>query len=479
MKKRIYLKSVLCVSAVLFFAGSSLRAEPLSIDGFLNEVQKQHQGYEASQKGVEAGESKSREGELALSYSLFSTLQYSNDKRPSNFAFVVGDRAAVSTYSLGVSKLTTFGLNASLSYNVNYFYFHGANSAFLTNNQYYQMNPQLDLTLSLWRNSFGRQTRAIVEATNAKNLSTSYTESYRSKLILSDAEALYWRASLVKELVKVEKINLDRAREIRDWNKRRVSLNLTDKVDLLQADANLKIREMSYETAIDEERTALRDFNTMRGVAADEINEELQNITVEQILALPLPERKGTRDDVMALKEAARAAAANANLSKDKNAPSLDLFSTLTVNGRDPAFDTSFKQSWGGLYPYTVVGIKFVAPLDLGNIKRVNSGYEAEKISAEYTYERKRFEADRDWNDLTKSVDDTKKRLQIANEIEDLQFKKFTYEQNRQHRGQTTTYQVLTFEQDYATAQYNRIKLQDDVLRLIAQMKTFIGKEEL
>ena len=98
-------------------------------------------------------------------------------------------------------------------------------------------------------------------------------------------------------------------------------------------------------------------FNTMRGVNSDEFKMKKQEkITVETIIAMPLPERKGVRDDVASLGGAARAAAASAKLSRDKNRPTFDLFSTLSLNGRDPNSDPSFKESWRGNFPYTVVG---------------------------------------------------------------------------------------------------------------------------
>ena len=479
MKKTFCIKSIFYITSALSFCMPSLRAEVLTIDNYVDQVTKQNQGYMATQKGMEAGQSKSTEGELALSYMLFSNLQYLNDKRPSNLAFITGDRNAVSTYSLGFSKQTSFGVKAALSYNVNYFYLHGANPTYIASNSYYQNNPELDLSLSLWQNSFGRQTRAMIETTEAKNLSYAYSNSYNSKVTLSNAEALYWRLSLTRDFVKIQRANLETVQKIRDWNKKRVSTHLADDVDLLQSEANLKMRQMDLEMALDEEKMATRSFNTARNVQSDDLNEELQGISVDEVIALAVPEKRGVRDDVTSYKEASIAAAANAKLSKDKNAPTFDLFANLTLNGKDPTFDQSFKQSWGGNYPYTIVGLKFVAPLDFGNIRRINSGYEADKISADYAYQRKRFEADREWDDLVKKLEETKQKLKISKELEDAQYNKYVYEQKRQLRGQTTTYQVLTFEQDYANAQYNRVKIESDILGYVAQMKTFSGKEEI
>jgi outer membrane protein TolC len=464
---------------VAFIASRGLNAGALTLDDYLGQLETQNQGYVATQKNVEAGKLRSKEGEMPLAYTFFTNMQYINDKRESNFAFVTGDRNTMANLAFGFSKTTTFGLTAALSYNVNYFYYNGANPAFLTNSQFYQHNPQLDLKQSFWQNAFGRQTRANVQAIEARNLSSSYSESYRARSILAEAETLYWRLSLQRDLIKIQKDNFARAEKLRDWAKRRASLNLADKSDFLQAEANLKMRQLDLTSSMDEEKAIVRQFNTTRGVDSDELNEDLEIIPVSAVIALTPPERKGDRDDVKALKEAAKASAANARLARDRNAPMLDLFANLSLNGRDPGFNSSFKESFGGSYPYTIVGLKFSTPLDFGNIGRINSGYETEKIAAEYSYQRKQFESDRDWDNLKKKMDEYKERLKIANELEDLQNKKYQHEQQRHQKGQTTTYQVLTFEQDYANAQQMRLKYQGDILQLVAQMKTFMSKEEL
>ena len=461
----------------LFFSLVDLNAAELKLSEFLDEVAKGNQGYTSAQKGMEAGEKKSEEGDLMLAYTFFANYQNSNDKRESNFAFVTGDRVTNNTLSFGFNKMTSFGFTGSLHYDISYTYMHGANSTFLNSDRYYETRPVLEFKQSLWQNAFGRQTRAAIEATDAKNISSSYSLRFTSKKVLAEAETLYWNLSVTKQLVSILKDNLVRAEKLRDWSKRRSGLNLADNVDFLQAEANVKMSQLELQASMDEEKELTRAFNTARGVDSDVLDVEMELLSVDTIVGLSTPERKGVRDDVVAYREAARASAANAKLSKDRNKPTLELFSTLSLNGRDPNFDPSFKESWGGSYPYTVIGLKFSSPLDFGNIGRVNSGYELDKISSEYLYERKSFEADREWDNLGKKINDLKNRLKIAKEAEDAQYKKYTYEQNRHKLGRTTTYQVIMFEKDYATSQAVRLRLQALVLQTIANMKLFEGQE--
>ncbi|MFH1223550.1 MAG: TolC family protein [Pseudomonadota bacterium] len=454
-----------------------LSAAKLSLSEYLEQVSGGNQNYTASQKSFEAGRNKSEEGDLMLAYSFFTNAQYSNDKRESNFSFVTGDRTTSGSLDFGFKKVTSFGFSGSLYYSVDYAYMHGANTTFLSSNTYYATSPVLEFRQSLWQNAFGRQTRAIVEATDAKNTSSSYAASYVSKQILSGAEVLYWKLSVTRDLVKILEDNLERAEKLSQWSKKRASLNLADDVDYLQSEANVKMAQLELQAAVDEEKETVREFNTMRGLNSDDLKDDLEKVTVDSVIRSDPPARKGVREDVLSLKEYARAAAANAKLSRDKNAPTMDLFSTLSLNGRDPKFDTSFKESWRGNYPYAVVGIQFNAPLDFRNIHRVNSGYELDKLSAQDSYERKSFEVDREWDSMNKKLNELKGRLKIAKEAEDAQHKKYTHEQKRHKLGRTTTYQVILFEKDYAMSQYLRLQLQSQILQLIATMKTFQGQE--
>ena len=474
------MKKIKLFSLVALFLSTSLslRAEVLTLDSFVKTVTQGNQAYTSSQKGEEAGRLKSEEGELITSTSFFTHLQYVNDKRVTAIPTIMGDRTMISSGSMGFAKNTNFGLSGKLYYGLTQTRYHGVNPMFIPYTEYYESGPVLELKQSLWQNAFGRQTRDSMDAIEAKSMSDSYAETFKGKLLVAEAETLYWGLATVKELVKVQKENLKRAEKLRDWAKKRVSSNLADKVDLIQAEAMLKLREFELESTINQEKTYTRNFNTQRGVDSDVMDEELELMSPDKTLAIVVPQKKGVREDVKAAEAGARAATASAKLSKDKNAPTLDLSGTFSLNGKDK-FDKAFKDSFSGDHPYLAAALTFSVPLDFGGVSRVNSGYDSEKISAEYAYQRKVFETDRDWNDLTKKFDETKQKLKLAYELEQVQNQKLSYEQKRLQLGRTTTYQVITFENDLASAQQLRLNTQQELLALISKMKTFQEKEEI
>ena len=70
----------------------------------------------------------------------------------------------------------------------------------------------------------------------------------------------------------------------------------------------------------------------------------------------------------------------------------------------------------------------------------------------------KKFENEKELQDLLKSLEDAKARLALTQKMEKLQQEKLAYEKERLFKGKTVTYQVLQFEIDYANAQLMRLR---------------------
>ena len=79
----------------------------------------------------------------------------------------------------------------------------------------------------------------------------------------------------------------------------------------------------------------------------------------------------------------------------------------------------------------------------------------------------------RDRNDLLTKFADAKVKLELAEKISDAQRTKASNERNRLNNGRTTTFQVLSFEVDNASAEILRIQTETDLLNIYAQLKIF------
>ena len=454
----------------------------LTLDSFLKEVKAKNTGYKGSAESTVAGVERSTEGDLALAPAFFVNYEYINDAKPPQIPIYNYDTQDTNSLSVGFSQLTSFGLQAKLHYdlletnlvNVS-FPFFGATGASSVPfyDPFYQTAPVLELTQSLWSNGFGSATRATRDLVQAQALASSFSASYQTKLSLADAESNYWRLANDRQALIVENQAFDRAQEIYNRAIRREKLHLGDRSDSLQAEAALRLRALEIQSTKDEARSAALSFNSARNLESEDVQETLPVLNAMQVLAMSAPERKGVRDDVKASEQQQKITEASAVLSQQKNAGVFDVFGSVALNGRAGDLGTSISGPFDQGKPTAAIGFRLNVPLDPLVYHQIQSGWAKEKQASELTYQRKLFEDNQNWNDLSSKLKEARRRLELSNTIEQIQEQKLLNERNRLSQGRTTTYQVLSFEQDFLSAQVSRIRAQTDVLGILAQMRLY------
>jgi outer membrane protein TolC len=186
------------------------------------------------------------------------------------------------------------------------------------------------------------------------------------------------------------------------------------------------------------------------------------------------------REDVKAAQEQQRAAVSNAEIALERDLPTLELFGSLSLNGfatpvggKPGTLPDAIAQSFSFAQPTEAVGIRFSAPIDFGVLGRTRQGWRLERDAAELTYQRKLFEQDQGWKDLTDRLAQARHRFTLSRAVETTQEAKLNHEKTRLQQGRTTTFQVLAFEQDYASSVLTRVQAEAEVLTLLAQMKLY------
>ena len=229
--------------------------------------------------------------------------------------------------------------------------------------------------------------------------------------------------------------------------------------------------------ALDEERAAAHSFNTSRGENSPEVKDELIKITPELIENLPAPNKSGDREDVKAAAQAEKLSELSADLAEGKYDPSLDLFASGTMNGRDKdSYSKSNSDSMKAKHNTYAIGLKFSAPIGGESLSRLRGGYTKEREAAALSTSRKRYENEREWADLTRKLGESKSRLTLTQKIEKTQQRKLSAERERQSRGRSTMFQVMQSETDYASSQLNVIRNKAEILSILSRMKTFGGE---
>jgi outer membrane protein TolC len=462
-------------------------ARVLTLEDYLNQVRRSNQSMKSAQSTIEATKERENSSDLITTPQVFGQVARSVDEKPPSSP-LSGDKMEATTYSFGVQKIWSFGLQSQLSYNLSQidveredfppFIGDGVVNPLVALNdestkKWSEGRTQLDLVQPLWKNWLGREYDLNREATQAKLSAQRQGEQYKIKALLAQAEFIYWQLALATDAVRTQEGALVRFQKIRDWVKNRVNMSLADRADLLQAEAGVKARRFELELSMRDRVSLQRSFNSLRSVQGDRLEADVMPISSRMLSDMTMAAGSIKRLDVEVARSLEKAAESEVQQWREKFKPDVSIFGSYATNSRDDSLGGAASDAFQADKPTMVIGLKFSTPLDRDLINREREGLVKASEAARLEREQKEFNARQEWEDLVRQLRDAKIRLQLAGEIESAQKQKLDYEKNRLERGRTTTYQILLFEQDYANAQLGTIKAKADILGIIAKLKSF------
>jgi outer membrane protein TolC len=453
---------------------SAVFAQPVTLDAYLQQVEGTSPAVHSSELNVEGSLHTAKEADLPLIPKLIFNASHELDNRTPVNPFV-GSHTTQDNLGVGLSEQFEFGLNATVSYGLVNNYSDGINPLFYPPNgilQYSQGQTEIDLSQPLWRNFLGAEIKATEARDRATSLSTHYSESFKLKQLRAQAESAYFRLAVARESIKLEREVLDHSQKILDWTSKRVRNQLADKSDMLQAKATLQSRQLDLQSSIDEERSARLAFNSFRNSTDDAVPEELTAVSSDDILILNDPTRADVSDDVKAAEESEKLAVANNELSRQKALPDFSIYATAAYNGVNQYLSPAVGASFTTDHPMYLVGVKFSMPIYFWETSEIRAGRVKQQLGAEAAILQTKLTNDQSWIDWSRKLAEAKARLKMADELVSAQKEKSDYERYRFNLGRTTTYQVLTFEQDYAQALIDRLRIEHEILDIHSQMKT-------
>lgn len=470
-------RSSLCFWIFAFLSANICFAQggPLTLDAFLGQVREGNLDYQAYRQGSEGAALRSIESRFVVGPHLFGEVSYGEDKTEPDSALQPND-ARKTQYSLGIKEQFPFGLEAKLSYTYSKYSLNG--SPLLNPKNFYRGRPELQVSVPLLKNRFGSETQASRDAILNQAKAKEYSESYRAKMLLAEAEAVYWKLSLTRSLVRSAKDNLGRAEKMRGWSTRRKNLGLADESSYLQADANNELRQLEVQNAIDDERATRRRFNSLRGVNGDQVAETLPEPSSQMLDEMKLPTLYTEREDLKAQRAELKARQAATQIAGERFRPSLDVFGLYAWNGKDIDKSEAVDESLGSSRRTYGVGVRFSMPLDVFSVVKAQRGYALEEKATELQLARKEFDSQRGWDDLRAQFEEGRARFKLLSRIEEAQRKKLLRERDLQGRGRSTLFQVLQYETEFAQTQVIRTRAQVELISLFAALKTFPTAEQ-
>ena len=467
------------VSISFFSFALKADAQTLSLDQYREQVRAAHQGLQASELKARGASARAKdEDDLFYQPSALAEIKRTDDQRPTLSSSFQGTQTVTNKYSLGVKKTTRFGLQSQLTYDLINTEIVGASSALVPQSTFYDGAIAVELTQPLWQNGFGRLNKVQSEATEANANRALYSERYNIDLILRDAETKYWRLAVARELVKISRESVQRAKDIVNWQSRRVRERLVDAADLLQAQAALKMRELELDAALAELVLAERAFNDHRSNASEAVPEAVSIPSFKDLGKWQIPLAHRDRFDVVANRYANESARASMEASRERLLPELNLVGSGSYNAKESNFGDSASKPWGARNPYYAIGLKLIFPLDRGATNSVRDGYAQEAAGTELAYRRSLIDQENDWRVIAQQFETAKKRLALAIELESAQERKLEAERIRHRQGRSTTYQISLFEQDFLNAQLTRVRAASEILSLRAQMRIYQDEKQ-
>jgi outer membrane protein TolC len=456
-----------------------------TLEDYMLQVKAQGPDFKSTQASAEGLEKQSHQMDLTYSPQLVASYNHLDDQAQQSNVMspsrTMSDSAGISL----IDKLP-FGPSVAVGYsfnNINLAYpsvvSDSSFGSLLSLSSYYQLSPVVSLSVPLFKDFSGTQTRAGVHKVQYQLESASKGAAFMREQTLFNAKTAYWNLVLARERIKIQQDTLDRTQKIWNWTKLRVKRNLADPTDALPAEAAVRVAELNLQASKESERSARLEFNRYRNVEKDDVTEPLESLEDSLVRTkVEIPADLPKRLDLKAAELTAEQQKAAYDEAHQNIYPDITAYASWRGNGLDPTFGTANQMAVQNTYPTYNVGAQFTLPLDVFTASRVAEGYKLNLESARLSLKNKQIEVGQQWKDLQEKMRDLDNRLAMVTQIEGIQKNKANQEKKRLELGRTTQYQLLSYENDYSLSRLNRMGLILEKLILLAQAQWWLATEK-
>ncbi len=302
--------------------------------------------------------------------------------------------------------------------------------------------------------------------------------------VVTDTVNTYCDLFVAKENLGVEERSRALSAQLLADNLKRAEIGVMSPLDVIQARADLASREESVLVA---KRTMLDSENFLKQLVTDEVFRVLS--TPIEIGGLPsLPDARANKEKDFPLAFQMRPDYRQALLdlqkrqinvvfARNQTLPQLDLVASFGINGIDTGLAKSLSRVTGQDTNNFTWSSGVVGSLPIPNRQARGEAQARELETAQALVELKRLE-----QSILVEADNAAGRIETTRELivatsAALDFARKTLEaaQARLASGTTTTFEVLQFQRDLATAEINAIRARADHIRAIAAYARVTG----
>ncbi len=465
MNKKIFL-----TISLLLFISSKANSYALSLSQYLENVKNQNAGYNSAKTQFTASNLLQNESKLYTAPNFF--IDASKDYlRQDQILSTSKYNLATQIYSFGISKTSNLGIETKLSYEIDRYSYNPGSDSLLSE---YKTTPKIELLIPLWQGFGGALIKSQKEV-------SFYDHEYKKLDALNNlaksliiAEKAYWKLVAARKIVTIENENLKQAKDILNYETKRLKMNLAEKSDVLQAKASYLESKSQLELAKNNEILAATNFNQQLNIDSNQVDDGLDDIYFNFLTKITIADKKlNERYDVIAANAAMKSAIAAAKITEENNRPTLNLIGSYNFNGIEKNSQKAMSRSLAGSGKEALIGLKFSLPLYFDTQNQVRQGARLSASAAKIDYQQKLSIAQNDWQNLLQNLNYQKQNLKLLKEIELAQKLKLENEQKLLKQGRTTTYQILIFKQNYNQAERDTINNAYEILSLIADQKLY------
>ncbi|MGZ3768891.1 MAG: TolC family protein [Bdellovibrio sp.] len=462
-----------------------VQSHAMTLQEYLKTVSEKHKSMQSFNVAKEAAEDRREGTDIQLVPVFTAGVGYLNDKNPlGQFAQLGATQTTAKDLKLGFAKKFSSGTGVNVFANASEVQNEG-NIFIPTFQQFSYGSLGFGVNQSLWKDAFGNSTRLRHEREDAVTSAEVGRYDLQSKALLVEAEAAYWDYLYQNENLKIGYSSLERAKRIETWTRRRVNDGISDRADLLSAQALVASRQLQLVSAEDDLASAqrkIRDFLELPD------SEPLPNISGNISETRTLNSMVGGNSKngkVMALDAYlstlnSKALAVVSKEVEDAYRPDLVLSGSYNTNNFQPGHsmvDVTSKWSDSNL-PTLRIGLNLTYVFDTDVKSATKSAARKDAISAKLQSERKLLDSESLWKELNRRYFEMGKRIETAADISKLQMAAAKAQTDLFNKGRSITANVIKAEEDAAAAELTLTKLKSEQRKMEAQGRLFVVVEE-
>jgi outer membrane protein TolC len=335
----------------------------------------------------------------------------------------------------------------------------------------------IDIAQPLLRNFGTDANLANLRIARADRAISEWTLRDRIINVITDTVNTYCELFFATENLAVEERSKELAAQLLRDNLKRAEIGVMSPLDVIQARADLASRE---ERVLVAQRSMLDNENFLKQLVTDEVFRVLDTrLTIAPLPALPgfranpekdFPKAFELRPDYRQALLELQKRQINVVFSRNQALPRLDLVASFGINGIDSSLSDSIQRATGQATNNYAWSAGLVGSLPIPN-REAAGKLQADKLEiARSLVELKRLEQAIlvEADNAAGQIDTTRKRIEATGVALDFSRKTLEAAQARLASGTSTTFEVLQFQRDLATAEINELRARADHIRAIA-----------